>query len=98
MSDNQSWHSSGSEEDPETESGAPVELCGILSKVIVIIIYILKPLRFLSPPVWLLGLSLDSALGSSTLPHLSYCGGGAVSLARLPPSVVVGGVVKAFGG
>lgn len=33
MSDNQSWHSSGSEEDPETESGAPVELCGVLSKV-----------------------------------------------------------------
>ncbi|XP_007439925.2 collagen type IV alpha-3-binding protein [Python bivittatus] len=32
MSDNQSWHSSGSEEDPETESGAPVELCGVLSK------------------------------------------------------------------
>uniref|UniRef100_A0A670Y2N4 Ceramide transfer protein n=1 Tax=Pseudonaja textilis TaxID=8673 RepID=A0A670Y2N4_PSETE len=32
MSDNQSWHSSGSEEDPETESGAPVELCEVLSK------------------------------------------------------------------
>uniref|UniRef100_A0A8C6X6U3 Ceramide transfer protein n=1 Tax=Naja naja TaxID=35670 RepID=A0A8C6X6U3_NAJNA len=32
MSDNQSWHSSGSEEDPETESGAPVEFCGGLSK------------------------------------------------------------------
>uniref|UniRef100_A0A0F7Z6I2 Ceramide transfer protein n=1 Tax=Micrurus fulvius TaxID=8637 RepID=A0A0F7Z6I2_MICFL len=32
MSDNQSWHSSGSEDDPETESGAPVELCEILSK------------------------------------------------------------------
>ncbi|XP_073200317.1 ceramide transfer protein isoform X3 [Lepidochelys kempii] len=32
MSDNQSWNSSGSEEDPETESGPPVELCGVLSK------------------------------------------------------------------
>ena len=33
MSDNQSWNSSGSEEDPETESGPPVERCGVLSKV-----------------------------------------------------------------
>lgn len=33
MSDNQSWNSSGSEEDPETEPGLPVELCGVLSKV-----------------------------------------------------------------
>lgn len=33
MSDNQSWNSSGSEEDPETELGLPVELCGVLSKV-----------------------------------------------------------------
>lgn len=33
MSDNQSWNSSGSEEDPETELGVPVELCGVLSKV-----------------------------------------------------------------
>lgn len=33
MSDNQSWNSSGSEEDLETESGPPVELCGVLSKV-----------------------------------------------------------------
>ncbi|KAF4803019.1 hypothetical protein TURU_019856 [Turdus rufiventris] len=32
MSDNQSWNSSGSEEDPETELGLPVELCGVLSK------------------------------------------------------------------
>uniref|UniRef100_A0A5F9DAC0 Ceramide transfer protein n=1 Tax=Oryctolagus cuniculus TaxID=9986 RepID=A0A5F9DAC0_RABIT len=32
MSDNQSWNSSGSEEDPETESGPPVERCGVLSK------------------------------------------------------------------
>ncbi|KAG9488113.1 hypothetical protein GDO78_007744 [Eleutherodactylus coqui] len=32
MSDNQSWNSSGSEEDLETESGPPVELCGVLSK------------------------------------------------------------------
>ncbi|XP_050166931.1 ceramide transfer protein-like [Myiozetetes cayanensis] len=32
MSDNQSWNSSGSEEDPETEPGLPVELCGVLSK------------------------------------------------------------------
>lgn len=32
MSDNQSWNSSGSEEDIETESGPPVELCGVLSK------------------------------------------------------------------
>ncbi|XP_064900934.1 ceramide transfer protein-like isoform X14 [Columba livia] len=32
MSDNQSWNSSGSEEDPETEVGLPVELCGLLSK------------------------------------------------------------------
>ncbi|XP_006888951.1 PREDICTED: peroxisomal coenzyme A diphosphatase NUDT7 [Elephantulus edwardii] len=32
MSDNQSWNSSGSEEDLETESGPPVERCGILSK------------------------------------------------------------------
>ncbi|XP_069483569.1 ceramide transfer protein isoform X1 [Ambystoma mexicanum] len=32
MSDNQSWNSSGSEEDLETESGAPVERCGVLSK------------------------------------------------------------------
>ncbi|XP_006626775.1 ceramide transfer protein isoform X2 [Lepisosteus oculatus] len=32
MSDNQSWNSSGSEEDLETESGPPVELGGILSK------------------------------------------------------------------
>ncbi|KAK2521265.1 Col4a3bp [Columba livia] len=32
MSDNQSWNSSGSEEDPETELGVPVELCGVLSK------------------------------------------------------------------
>uniref|UniRef100_A0A7M4DVY8 Ceramide transfer protein n=2 Tax=Crocodylus porosus TaxID=8502 RepID=A0A7M4DVY8_CROPO len=32
MSDNQSWNSSASEEDPETESGPPVELCGVLSK------------------------------------------------------------------
>ncbi|KAM4052628.1 ceramide transfer protein isoform 1-T1 [Anomaloglossus baeobatrachus] len=32
MSDNQSWNSSGSEEDLETESGPPVELCGLLSK------------------------------------------------------------------
>lgn len=33
MSDNQSWNSSGSEEDPETESGPPVERGGVLSKV-----------------------------------------------------------------
>lgn len=33
MSDNQSWNSSGSEEDPETEFGPPVERCGVLSKV-----------------------------------------------------------------
>ncbi|XP_032062801.1 ceramide transfer protein-like [Aythya fuligula] len=33
MSDNQSWNSSGSEGDPETELGLPVELCGVLSKV-----------------------------------------------------------------
>ncbi|XP_064900921.1 ceramide transfer protein-like isoform X2 [Columba livia] len=33
MSDNQSWNSSGSEEDPETEVGLPVELCGLLSKL-----------------------------------------------------------------
>lgn len=33
MSDNQSWNSSGSEDDPETELGLPVELCGVLSKV-----------------------------------------------------------------
>lgn len=33
MSDNQSWNSSGSEEDPETECGPPVERCGVLSKV-----------------------------------------------------------------
>lgn len=33
MSDNQSWNSSGSEEDPETESGPPVERYGVLSKV-----------------------------------------------------------------
>ncbi|RMC21673.1 hypothetical protein DUI87_02541 [Hirundo rustica rustica] len=32
MSDNQSWNSSGSEDDPETELGLPVELCGVLSK------------------------------------------------------------------
>ncbi|KAE8636045.1 hypothetical protein XENTR_v10002821 [Xenopus tropicalis] len=32
MSDNQSWNSSGSEEDLETESGPPVERCGVLSK------------------------------------------------------------------
>ncbi|KAK1345180.1 hypothetical protein QTO34_013890 [Cnephaeus nilssonii] len=32
MSDNQSWNSSGSEEDPETEFGPPVERCGVLSK------------------------------------------------------------------
>ncbi|XP_036383467.1 ceramide transfer protein isoform X2 [Megalops cyprinoides] len=32
MSDNQSWNSSGSEEDLDTESGQPVELGGILSK------------------------------------------------------------------
>ncbi|XP_064296066.1 ceramide transfer protein-like isoform X2 [Phalacrocorax carbo] len=32
MSDNQSWNSSGSEEDPETELGLPVEFCGVLSK------------------------------------------------------------------
>ncbi|XP_037228267.1 ceramide transfer protein-like isoform X5 [Falco biarmicus] len=32
MSDNQSWNSSSSEEDPETELGLPVELCGVLSK------------------------------------------------------------------
>lgn len=32
MSDNQSLNSSGSEDDLETESGPPVELCGILSK------------------------------------------------------------------
>ncbi|XP_069606336.1 ceramide transfer protein isoform X1 [Ranitomeya imitator] len=32
MSDNQSWNSSGSEEDLETEPGPPVELCGLLSK------------------------------------------------------------------
>ncbi|XP_074991857.1 ceramide transfer protein-like isoform X6 [Calonectris borealis] len=32
MSDNQSWNSSGSEEDPETELGLPGELCGVLSK------------------------------------------------------------------
>ncbi|XP_063819895.1 ceramide transfer protein isoform X1 [Pseudophryne corroboree] len=32
MSDNQSWNSSGSEEDLETEPGPPVELCGVLSK------------------------------------------------------------------
>ncbi|XP_050184559.1 ceramide transfer protein isoform X1 [Myiozetetes cayanensis] len=32
MSDNQSWNSSGSEEDPETELGLPIELCGVLSK------------------------------------------------------------------
>ncbi|KAM9213157.1 ceramide transfer protein isoform 1-T1 [Leptosomus discolor] len=32
MSDNQSWNSSGSEEDAETELGLPVELCGVLSK------------------------------------------------------------------
>ncbi|GAB0208073.1 ceramide transfer protein-like [Grus japonensis] len=32
MSDNQSWNSSGSEGDPETELGLPVELCGVLSK------------------------------------------------------------------
>ncbi|KAK2118013.1 Ceramide transfer protein [Saguinus oedipus] len=34
MSDNQSWNSSGSEEDPETESGPPVERCGVLSKAV----------------------------------------------------------------
>lgn len=33
MSDNQSWNSSGSEEDSETELGLPVELYGVLSKV-----------------------------------------------------------------
>ncbi|KPP64139.1 hypothetical protein Z043_117549 [Scleropages formosus] len=32
MSDNQSWNSSGSEEDLDTESGQPVELGGVLSK------------------------------------------------------------------
>ncbi|XP_041435483.1 ceramide transfer protein isoform X3 [Xenopus laevis] len=32
MSDNQSWNSSGSEEDLEPESGPPVERCGVLSK------------------------------------------------------------------
>uniref|UniRef100_A0A672TEK7 Ceramide transfer protein n=1 Tax=Strigops habroptila TaxID=2489341 RepID=A0A672TEK7_STRHB len=32
MSDNQSCNSSSSEEDPETELGLPVELCGVLSK------------------------------------------------------------------
>ncbi|XP_018099927.1 ceramide transfer protein isoform X4 [Xenopus laevis] len=32
MSDNQSWNSSGSEEDQEPESGPPVERCGVLSK------------------------------------------------------------------
>ncbi|XP_065516591.1 ceramide transfer protein-like isoform X5 [Lathamus discolor] len=32
MSDNQSCYSSSSEEDPETELGLPVELCGVLSK------------------------------------------------------------------
>ncbi|XP_068856780.1 ceramide transfer protein-like isoform X4 [Aphelocoma coerulescens] len=32
MSDNQSWNSSVSEDDPETELGLPVELCGVLSK------------------------------------------------------------------
>ncbi|XP_029431029.1 collagen type IV alpha-3-binding protein isoform X2 [Rhinatrema bivittatum] len=32
MSDNQSWNSSGSEDDVEAESGPPVELCGVLSK------------------------------------------------------------------
>ncbi|XP_006006673.1 ceramide transfer protein isoform X2 [Latimeria chalumnae] len=32
MSDNQSWNSSGSEDDLDTESGPPVELCGVLSK------------------------------------------------------------------
>nr|XP_033785195.1 ceramide transfer protein isoform X4 [Geotrypetes seraphini] len=32
MSDNQSWNSSGSEDDVETESGPPVELCEVLSK------------------------------------------------------------------
>lgn len=33
MSDNQSWNSSGSEEEPETECRLPVERCGVLSKV-----------------------------------------------------------------
>lgn len=33
MSDNQSWNSSGSEEDLDTEFGQPVEPCGVLSKV-----------------------------------------------------------------
>uniref|UniRef100_A0A9L0RJ29 Ceramide transfer protein n=1 Tax=Equus caballus TaxID=9796 RepID=A0A9L0RJ29_HORSE len=32
MSDNQSWNSSGSEEEPETECRLPVERCGVLSK------------------------------------------------------------------
>ncbi|XP_006900447.1 PREDICTED: mitochondrial inner membrane protein [Elephantulus edwardii] len=36
MSDNQSWNSSGSEEDPETESGPPSCLCGK---------FVLRPLR-----------------------------------------------------
>lgn len=87
MSDNQSWHSSGSEEDPETESGAPVELCGVLSKV--------KEKEKKNPsfsfPAAMaprVELGRPSALGSL----FSF-----PSPAR-PSPVVGGGVVKAFGG